>query len=133
MAESSDTYRGLFDDADPSLIESILHEAMAAQRIAIETTVAGYLRGSKQLSFVSLAASLILLAGTWYLYRDVRETMRQDAVTPVMVPAIVPPPRRVEQTDARFDALDERVERLESGVQRVLELLELPTRKRTGQ
>jgi hypothetical protein len=118
----ADAVARMRDEVSPTLVESILHDALAAQRVAIEDAVAAHLRGSKHLSFVSLAALLILFAGTWYLYRDVRSMMREDAIVPALAPA--PPPKRAEQTEPRFDGIEDRIQRLEAKVQRVLELLE---------
>lgn len=132
--DSSGIY--MHDQTNPGLIESIFHEALAAQRIAFERALAEHLSGSKRLpapsmiGLMSLGVSLLLLLGMAYVYRDLRSMTREDAVAPV-APAVAPIAKRIEQTETRFDAIDERIGRLEAGVVRVLELLEPPdVRKR---
>jgi hypothetical protein len=120
--DSSGIY--VHDQTNPGLIESIFHEALAAQRIAFERALAEHLGASKPspLGLLSLGVSLLLLVGMAYVYRDLRSMMREDAAP--MAPVIAPVAKRIEQTETRFDAIDERIGRLEAGVVRVLELLE---------
>jgi hypothetical protein len=84
----------------------------------------------------TLAATSIgtVLGTAWGVYRNYRaeagEQAAQDAVkavAPVIPPAIAPLTTRLDDADQRIDQIDNRLGKLELGVNRVLELLEPAT------